>query len=314
MRGTVLLLGAFLIGSLARTAPGAAEVARVPSLLVDLSAPDYDPPDCPAWAKEKLPAWVKPYVGINGVPEKWRPASKVFGSAVKGLDRYQANQFIFYRPETAEFLYKEYTPLRVGYEPGTLPGYEKLAVRWTAGCKSDTEKAVALLKAMPRFFKHPTMPPCGPGVPPDRNLDDEALLASGCGWCNEQARVFIRLCQVSNIPARMIHLFGQGHTVAEFYADGRWALADASNFFVVPGTDGRLLSARECHDRGRGQRLYAEAKERRLHEMAEMSDAELDLGSPEAARKWREQNSKPIAEELANRDVGFGVINYPLPR
>jgi hypothetical protein len=39
----------------------------------------------------------------------------------------------------------------------------------------------------------------------NRNLDDEALLASGCGWRNEQARVFIRLCQVNGIPARMLH-------------------------------------------------------------------------------------------------------------
>lgn len=282
--------------------------------LLDLDGPDCSPPDCPAWAKEKLPDWVKPYVGINGVPEKWRPAKKVFGSAVKGLDRYQANQFIYYSDRTAEYLYGDYTPRKIDYRPGTLRTYEKIAAQYTAGCKTDTEKAAAMLRAMPAFFRHPVMPPCGPSVGPQRNLDDEALLTSGCGWCNEQARVFIRLCQVSGIPARMVHLFNQGHTVAEFYADGRWALADASNFFVVPGKDGKLLSVAACHDRGPGQRLYAEAKQRRLQELMSLSDADLNLGSPAAVRTWRQQNSNPIADELSAREVGFGVINYPLPR
>src|SRR6185369_9136064 len=101
------------------------------------------------------------------------------------------------------------------------------------------------LNAMPQFFRHPKMPPRASSVRADRNLDDEALLASGCGWCNEQTRVFVRLCQVAGIPARIVHLFGQNHTVAEFHADGRWALADATNIFVVPAREGteRLLSA-----------------------------------------------------------------------
>jgi hypothetical protein len=202
----------------------------------------------------------------------------------------------------------------VGHKAGALPGYEKIAVKYTAGCAKDTAKAVALLKAMPEFFRHPTMPPLGPSVRADRDLDDEALLASGCGFCNEQARVFIRLCQVCGIPARMLHLFGQGHTVAEFYADGRWALADASNFFVVPGKDGQLLSAAQCHDRGEGQRRYADAKQRRMLEIAKMPDEDLARGGAAAAAKWREKNSQPFADELATRAVGFGVVNYPLPR
>jgi len=111
-----------------------------------------------------------------------------------------------------------------------------------------------LTRAMPALLRHPGIPPLGRPVPPDRNLDDEALLESGSGWCNEQARVFIRLCQVMGIPARMIHLFGQNHTIAEFYAEDRWIMADTSYFFAVPGKDGTWLSAAACHDRGEGQR------------------------------------------------------------
>jgi hypothetical protein len=117
------------------------------------------------------------------------------------------------------------------------------------------------------------------------------------------------------MPARMIHLFGQHHTVAEFYADGRWALADVSNFFVAAGKDGKLLSAADCHDAGAGQRAYAEAKKKRMLQLAAMSDEQLNLGSPEKADKFREGGRTFDAEALAARkDLLFGVINYPLPR
>ena len=64
------------------------------------------------------------------------------------------------------------------------------------------------------------------------------LLKSGAGWCNEQAHVFVRLCQVADIPAHMVFLFyadnRSGHVVAEFHADGRWAMADTSWLCVFP--------------------------------------------------------------------------------
>jgi len=297
-----------------QAAPAGSAASDEVAAAFDLSGPDFDPPDCPAWAKQNLPDWIKPFVGKNGLSAKWRPRA-MLGSSVKGIDRYQANQFIYFRPETAAFLYADYTPLAVNYRPGTLPAYEKIAAKHTAGLKTGSGKALALLRAMPQFFRHPTMPPCGPPVRADRNLDDAdgALLATGCGWCNEQARVFIRLCQVSGIPARLIHLFGQNHTVAEFHADGRWALADASNFFVAPGTDGLLLSVAQCHDGGAGQRAYAVAKHRRIQEMLAMSDEELGFANPAQVRKWRDENAGFSVEELAAREVGFGVINYPLP-
>jgi hypothetical protein len=317
-KGLACAAAACLAGSLhaadgtAPAAPPSSVVQNIEAL--DLNDPELNPTNCPAWAKEAKPDWVKPFMGFSGTPVSWRPGKKIFGSATQGIDRYQANQFVFYRPETADYLYKDYTPLQVNYKAGTLPAYEKVAAAYTAGCKTETEKAVALLtKAMPAVFRHPGMPPLGPAVKPSRNLGDEALLVTGCGWCNEQARVFIRLCQVLGIQARMIHLFGQNHTVAEFYADGRWALADASNFFVSPGQDGKLLSAAQCHDRGDGQRAYAEAKQKRMRELAAMTDEQLGFKDPAAAVKFREQGNSPMVEELAVRTVGFGVMNCPMP-
>jgi len=285
------------------------------STSLDASGPEYDPPDAPSWAREDLPDWVLPHVGKSGLDAAYRSRPGPLGRSVRGIDRLQANRFIAYRPETARHLYGEYTALQVGYRKGTLPLFESVSERYTAGCRSDTEKAVALLRrAMPASCRHPTMPPCGPHVPADRNLDDEALLRSGAGWCNEQARVYCRLCQVSGIPARIVFLFHSdrrtGHTVAEFHADGRWAMADASWCCVFPGKDGRLLSAAECHDGGEGQRACGLAYHRRFLEIAALPDGGLGVPDP---GKTRRELTGPTAEALAARMGMFGIINYPIP-
>ncbi len=285
-----------------------------PTIRWDLDQPAYDPPNCPAWVKVPVPANMRPYMGKNGLPAPWGNKKAPLATSVQGIDRYQANHFIVYRKETADFLYSDYTPTSVDYKAGLLPSYEAVVNKYTNDQMTDTEKALALLtQAMPNVFRHPTMPPIGQSVTADRNLADEALLKSGCGWCNEQARVFIRLCQVAGMQGRMIHLFGQNHTITEFYADGRWVLADASNFFVARDKEGNLLSAADCHDGGAGQLAYAKAKKKRLMELAAMSDEALNLPHGKAER-FRAHCRSFDVEALANRDdLVFGVINYPLP-
>ncbi len=293
----------------------------------DLSEPVYSPPETPDWAKVPVPDWVKPFQGKNGLPDPYHslPASPC-GNVVIGIDRYQGNLFVAFRPETATYLYTDYTPTNAGYAPGTFLTYERIVAEFTNDEMSETEKALALLdKALPAVFRH--------GGPPNRGLDDsdEALLLSGQGPCSEEARIFVRLCQVAGLQGRIVHLFGQQHTVAEFYADGRWVLADCTFHFVACDGKKNLLSAAECHDCGAGQRAYAEAKRRACERLLAMSDAEINTRFnltqvrsfshprqiPERIRtNYREsfgRNAK-LADEVPGReDVWFGVINYPLP-
>ena len=285
----------------------------------------------PAWVKETLPDEILPFLGKRGLPEPWCARNGPLGSGVAGIDRWQANHFIVYRKETAEFLNGKYTRLGVDYQPGTLPTYEKVVAEYAAGLKTDREKALALLtRALPRVLMHPTMPPLGPACRANRALDDEALLKSGTGFCNEQARVFARLCQVAGIPARMVYLFYSGgrggHTIAEFYADGRWAMADASWFCVFPAPDGHLLSAVECHESGNGQ-VVAQTYFARFQELIKMSDEQLVgrhfPGSPDdanrvkqmaaAAKRAREGLQSKTLDYLATHLAQFGLLNYPLP-
>ena len=283
----------------------------------DLSAPEYTPPETPAWAKVTVPDSMKPYLGKNGLASEWREVPGPLAKNVMGLDRYQANNFVCWRPETARFLYTEYTPTTISYKKGTLPAFEAFSAPLVAGCKTDTEKGVALLlKGLPSV-KHPTVPPCSAPVGPGRNATDEELLKSRKAWCNEQARVFIRLCHVNGIPARIVHLFYSdrktGHTIAEFYADGAWRMADASYICVFPGPDGQPMSAAQCHDEGEGQKYCGLAYYRRQQEMIKLSDAELNLPNKEDPAAWRARFGAESADYLAKKMWTFAVMNYPLP-
>jgi hypothetical protein len=293
------LLGVFLLGI-------------VPSALPAQKGQEKKDIPPPGWVVEKVPDWVKPFQGKAGLSEAWSRRPGPLGSSVAGLDRWQANHFIVYRPETAKFLYSSYTPLKVDYRSGTWPTFEKLAAKYTAGLKSNKDKALALLtKALPDNFRHPTIPPYGGKARPDRNLEDEALLESHCGWCNEQARVFVRLCQVIGIPARLVFLFyadeRSGHVVAEFYAEERWSMADTSWWCVFPGADGHFLSAAEAHEQ-QGKIIAEKAYRARFQELLKLSDTEL-VGPTRDPAKVRQSLQSRDPEPLGS----FGLLNYPLP-
>jgi hypothetical protein len=68
--------------------------------------------DVPSWAKEKLPAWVERYVGTKGLGSAWIATGPLAANAGPFL-RWEANRFIAYRPETAKFLYEQYSSLTV---------------------------------------------------------------------------------------------------------------------------------------------------------------------------------------------------------
>jgi len=289
--------------------------------------------DCPVWAWEDVPAWVRPFLGRFGLPEPYPSRREPIGIETAGLDLWQANHFVAYRPETAAYIYSDngYTPRETEYLQGALPACERLAARHTAGLNGGRDKAAALLtRALPDVLLHPGIPPLGPKCPKDRGLDDEGLLKTGVGYCNEQARVFVRLCQVSGIPARLVFLFYadrvQGHVVAEFYADGRWAMADSSWCCVFPGPDGQPMSAAECHEQV-NRRFVGRAYVNRRRALLALPDEALvgrhfgtiadDTRRKERvagkAMSVRAELRHQDPESLGNQLWAFGVLNYPLP-
>ncbi len=303
-------------------------------LLPPLAGEEADPFHarlCPAWLKEEIPARWHPFVGRRGLPEPYHSRPGPLGLRSRGWDRWQANHLLVWREETRGWIEKEYTPLRPVYVTGTLPMFEELAARFGAGLSSPREKAVTFLtRALPGLCRHPTVPPIGPMCPTNRGLDDDAILRSGIGYCNEQARLFIRLCQVSGIPARFAFLFYSdqktGHTAAEFHADGGWALADPSWFLVVTGPGGRLLSSAECL-LPENRMHVGTAYSRRMREIAAMNDEDLagaayaHLSDPTARARTTARAASALRAEVLARDeeelgrhLGFlAILNHPLP-
>jgi hypothetical protein len=289
--------------------------------------------ECPAWARETVPVWVQLYRGRYGLPEPYPRQKDALGHGTAGIDLWQANHFIACRAETARYLYEAYTPLTVRYRKGTMPVCESIVAKYTAGISTDREKALALLiRAVPEQIGHPSIPPYSADCPPDRALSEEDLLTSGKGWCNEQARVFVRLCQVAGIPARMVFLFyadkKSGHVIAEFYADGRWCMADSSWGCAFPGADGKLMSAAQCHADADSKRRVQEGYLARARDLLSWPDEMLVgrryAGITDAAERVRRaaEDASRLREGLrSGTAVGtlgeglwaFGVMNLPLP-
>lgn len=285
----------------------------------------------PAWLEVQVPLACQSYLGKHGLSEPFCSKKGPLAPGVAGVDHWQANHFIVWRPETAAYLYGKTPPDPLNYRKGMLPHYEHVAERFAGHLRSAVEKATAFVcHALPAQILHPTIPPIGPYCRADRGLLDEPLLASGCGFCNEQARVFVRLCQVSGIPARLVYLFYAdkvtGHTTAEFWTGEKWAMVDVSWYLVFPGPDGTLMSARDCHGDERQRLCLAAVYQARMRHLIALSDEDLcgrslPPGTPDRSKllvakaQDRREYIRQLSsmERLAGHLWEFGILDYPLP-
>jgi len=148
---------------------------------------------------------------------------------VAGIDRQQTHAMIRLCDETEPILYgADFSPRRIRYRAGSRPQLESVV----AACneKAAPTKRTWALGYTRRNVRHPNF--AGVDLPPDRALSEEDLIGSGIGWCNEQCRVYIALCQVMEIPARLCYLFHAngrtGHTACEVFVHDRWEFHDVT--------------------------------------------------------------------------------------
>jgi hypothetical protein len=163
---------------------------------------------------------------------------------VAGIDRQQSQSTVRLCPETEQVLYGDYSPTHIRYLPGARPELEQIVAQLPGA--TQRERAIAAMNWVWQHVQHPHT--CGP-LAPNRAHSEEQLIGSQRGWCNEQARVFIALCEVMEIPARLCFLFHAnarcGHTTAEAFLENRWAFFDPTFNLSVELPDGRLAEARE---------------------------------------------------------------------
>jgi transglutaminase-like putative cysteine protease len=163
---------------------------------------------------------------------------------VIGIDREQVQSAVRLCAETERALYSTFSPSRIRYRLGSRPKLEPVVATF----RGATPKA-RMLQAMHWVSEHVVHPHFIGPLPADRNFSEEQLIESRCGWCNEQVRVFIALCEVMELPARLCFLWHEngktGHTASEVFIDGRWAFVDVTFAVTVERPDRRLAEARE---------------------------------------------------------------------
>jgi hypothetical protein len=138
---------------------------------------------------------------------------------------------------SAEFAYSAYTPLTIEYPQGSRPFLEKVVASVIGDAKDEKTKVGRLLAWLPSYRPLPEYTGPLPTVvvdmkPGEKNFDyyyrnpEEWVILHGVGDCASHARVFVILCQIVGIPARIVQL-QYNHTVAEAYLDGKWSYCDA---------------------------------------------------------------------------------------
>ena len=221
---------------------------------------------------------------------------------VKGVDREHAQGAVRLCDATEGELYEGgYSPTRVRYRKGSRPGLESVVSGFAPGGPFDLVQG-----AMDWVYCNVAHPHRVGPLPPDRAMTEEEIMASAVGWCNEQTRVFIALCETMNIPARLCFLFhknGQcSHTAAEAYVHGRWPFFDPTFAVFVRLPSRELAEGRDLSGPWRhlAHAAYAPALEdhyANLHPCVE--------DSPGWGREFR-----PRADRGGDLFEALGIANY----
>jgi transglutaminase-like putative cysteine protease len=165
---------------------------------------------------------------------------------VVGIDRAQTHSMIRLCEETEAILYGDFSPRRVRYVEGSRPRLQEIVHR----LHKDPLRAMQWVR---EHVQHPNF--ACKSCPPDRGMSEEQLIDSGIGWCNEQSRVFIALCELMEIPARLAFLFHANgrtsHTATEVRLDGKWVMFDVTHGVRVRLPDRSFAEARELSRRHR---------------------------------------------------------------
>ncbi len=144
-------------------------------------------------------------------------------------------------PQTEAVLYGDFTPLQSRYEPGSRPQLERVVKEQTAGCVSEQEVALALMRFTRELYRRNE----GSGDSYIYGGTEEQLIEKGEVLCETLGRLYVALCEVAGIPARIVmHDIG-GHIAAEAFIEGSWGYIDprCGVYFLKP--DGKLASVRE---------------------------------------------------------------------
>ena len=220
---------------------------------------------------------------------------------VKGIDREQVQNAVRLCAETEDVLYTTFSPTKIRYQHGSRPELEKIVSTFRGA--TPKQRMLEAMHWVSEQIVHPHF--IGP-LAADRNFSEEQLVQSQCGWCNEQVRVFIALCEVMEIPARVCFLWHEngktGHTASEVFIEGRWAFVDVTFAVTVPLPNGRLAEARE---------LWRELRQRAHDAYAITLPTYYARTKPYVitAPGWN-PNDRPTLDHGGDLLAHIGIVNY----
>ena len=142
-------------------------------------------------------------------------------------------------PQTAGFLYGPEGVPKPRYVKGSRPVLEAVVEKAIAGKTTQQEQALALMRFCRDLKKRPNR---ADGKDWYFGGTEEQLIEKGEDLCESLGRLFTALCEIAEIPARIImHDIG-GHITAEAYMDGHWGYIDPrfGIYFLRP--DGKIAS------------------------------------------------------------------------
>jgi hypothetical protein len=142
--------------------------------------------------------------------------------------------------KTVKYIYNSFTPLELKYVRGSRPMLEKLLDKLLEPGMSDREKALAIMRQGRDNRDN--------GLKGKVNFDggtEEELVKRGAMMCNELARLFCVLCQMSGLPARFVGHHISGHATEEVYVEGKGWWMDSQKGMYCLHEDGSPVSAWE---------------------------------------------------------------------
>ena len=182
---------------------------------------------------------------ING---EWRKKAYIFNyeqlaaNYGEGVEFQLRQEQVILCPQTVDFLYSDFTPMDIKYVKGSRPELEKVVETATVNCKTNQEKALALMRYC-RDLKDKDTVKWGQGYV--FGGTEEYIIKKGSDICECLGRLYVSLCEIAGLPSRIVMHDIAGHIVAEVCVDGNWGYIDPKLGLYFLKEDGTLASTWE---------------------------------------------------------------------
>jgi transglutaminase-like putative cysteine protease len=155
------------------------------------------------------------------------------------IDRWLGRTMVWVCNETADCLYRKFTPTSTTYRKGTRPELERVL----AGVIGSSRTPEVIVQAVAGFTRDLN-------CPKNTNIEDivfggteEEIIARKSDFCGEHARVACALLQVAGVPSRIVILADtataySGHVMVEAFRSGKWGAVDSSTCVLYTKEDG----------------------------------------------------------------------------